>query len=789
MHVSGSLKIRIRTSKPIIPAQIKQRGTPLPLPHRQVTNPPSPIRPEPEAEESQIRRRLMGGPRAETAGRLRLASASASASASACASSAPEPEPEPEPRLSSAALAISLRILDHPPFGPAYTHQSFDGERIRGHQPYGAAAASVVAAAAAASPRDGTKGRLPHPSFAHHAQATHRVSLSVTLAPSCRTACLQVRTGPKRRLGPPAPGRGPPSSPKAPSPSPRPSSPSRASSSDSCPASASEGSTSGEDDSDSSVGPLGGSGAPRAAKRRRIGEGPREPPPSCHLPSGRTRRRRMGPEEMMERAGRRLPPLVRCDHVVSCGGGGEEGQEGQERRAVPLLDGGTLRQVREDYLAEPVGTVLREYTRGAEGGGEIPSYVLCLADGRAGGVADYHGRVQRLASWFIETASDVDVASNGYEVHKSGGRWAVLYVFQKHAAHASPGGGDRQGGQEGTWRRQQGPRRLLQARSSPGLLSPLVRRAKTSLFSACDGLVSLLSGRRGSAGSPGSQQPQLLQQQLQQQQQQQQQQRSEPTYRYSLVGYTTLFQFYSKPKAGSVMMISQMVVLPPYQRGGHGGTMMRGAHDLAHGAYGDVLAGGGNGERGDDGAWPRPFGEVAEIDVEDPAPQFTALRNRVDLEAVVARGIVGSPAYGSACLVGRSVADGDYFEAPSDVDAAAAAAAVKISPGQVLIALELYKRWMLDEEIGRTHAETEAGAAAGEDGAEAEKEERRTRAQELEGRFEDMVKKRILRVHRQHISGCPGRNEKEAALSILYGETLAHYRTVLKSCRLGRNHR
>ena len=68
------------------------------------------------------------------------------------------------------------------------------------------------------------------------------------------------------------------------------------------------------------------------------------------------------------------------------------------------------------------------------------------------------------------------------------------------------------------------------------------------------------------------------------------------------------------------------------------------------------------------------------------------------------------------------------------------------------------------------------------------KEERRTRDQQLEGRLEDMVKKRILRVHRQHISGCPGRNEKEAALSILYGETLAHYRSVLKSCRLGRNH-
>ena len=51
-----------------------------------------------------------------------------------------------EPRLSSAAACVRLSHLGQT-FGPVYTHQSFDDERIRGHQPFDDAIARTKRAA------------------------------------------------------------------------------------------------------------------------------------------------------------------------------------------------------------------------------------------------------------------------------------------------------------------------------------------------------------------------------------------------------------------------------------------------------------------------------------------------------------------------------------------------------------------------------------------------------------------------------------------------------------------
>ena len=102
----------------------------------------------------------------------------------------------------------------------------------------------------------------------------------------------------------------------------------------------------------------------------------------------------------------------------------------------------------EDYLTEPIGTVVQEYTipkrknanDGQTGGTNTRQekmdekdnnqFVITLASPAAdASAAAYHTEVQRLALWFIENADDVDVADD-----QTGGYWKVLYIFQKHTS-------------------------------------------------------------------------------------------------------------------------------------------------------------------------------------------------------------------------------------------------------------------------------------------------------------------------------------------------------------------
>ncbi len=71
----------------------------------------------------------------------------------------------------------------------------------------------------------------------------------------------------------------------------------------------------------------------------------------------------------------------------------------------------------DDYLKEPIGTILLEYSQCDH------HFVMTLADGPA--AADYHSQVQKLALWFIENADDVDVADD------QSGFWKIIYLFQK----------------------------------------------------------------------------------------------------------------------------------------------------------------------------------------------------------------------------------------------------------------------------------------------------------------------------------------------------------------------
>jgi len=110
-----------------------------------------------------------------------------------------------------------------------------------------------------------------------------------------------------------------------------------------------------------------------------------------------------------------------------------------------------IAEIENDYLDRPIGEVIREYSREKTNlslfgsGGLTPSlqksrstkctggnFVLTLADMRTDKDArKYHDEVEKIAPWFIEIASGVEVGLSG-GIESDGGYWKVLYLFETH---------------------------------------------------------------------------------------------------------------------------------------------------------------------------------------------------------------------------------------------------------------------------------------------------------------------------------------------------------------------
>lgn len=84
-----------------------------------------------------------------------------------------------------------------------------------------------------------------------------------------------------------------------------------------------------------------------------------------------------------------------------------------------------VEQLPHDFLSQPIGEVLEEYTIIDKG--NTKRYIIALADGRDPSVVEYHHKIQPLALSFIENADNIDVADT-----QQGGFWSILYVFEKH---------------------------------------------------------------------------------------------------------------------------------------------------------------------------------------------------------------------------------------------------------------------------------------------------------------------------------------------------------------------
>ena len=321
----------------------------------------------------------------------------------------------------------------------------------------------------------------------------------------------------------------------------------------------------------------------------------------------------------------------------------------------------------DGYLAQPFGHVLTEYKRTVHGNSDADEtdakrndveadFVITLADGSDQAVANYHEKVQGLATFFIETADNVDLSSN-----EGGGYWKCLYVYRRHE-----------------------------------------------------------------------------------------------TDQYSLVGYTTLFHFNSpfrKPKPGIVMRVCQAIVLPPYQRGGHGSMMLHEVYKIAEGRIGG----------GVDGSTTKASDrDIVEVNVEDPCLGFVALRNKVDFKR-----FQNSSDLGRLQSISTQVNSNDFCSPLPEDLVAAGAAKLRVTPQQIHIASEMAKLNALEAEISVLRSSTEVSS----------------NEETIEGmvkKYRLMVKKRLLKIHREELGACRSKDEQKAKLGEIFDNTLLHYRSLLK---------
>ncbi|GAX17473.1 histone acetyltransferase 1 [Fistulifera solaris] len=224
---------------------------------------------------------------------------------------------------------------------------------------------------------------------------------------------------------------------------------------------------------------------------------------------------------------------------------------------------------------------------------------------------------------------------------------------------------------------------------------------------------------------------------------------------YSFAGYFTLYHFNSpfrKPTPGTVVRICQALILPPYQRSGHGFTMMNAVYKWAFDGYNERL-------KGEEAEIPK---SIVEINVEDPAPAFVALRNRVDYHRFLEAKAKNENWFGSAVdsLQHTDISVPDFFAPLKDSILNDASAKAKITPKQVQVVYELLRLHQL-----QTHSDT-AGASNPE---------------ALEKRYRLLVKKRLQREYKEDLGACNSKEEMKSFLKELYDQTRKQYEAITRS--------
>ncbi len=226
-----------------------------------------------------------------------------------------------------------------------------------------------------------------------------------------------------------------------------------------------------------------------------------------------------------------------------------------------------------------------------------------------------------------------------------------------------------------------------------------------------------------------------------------------PSFRFSLAGYITLFHFHApfrKPSPGIIVRVCQALILPTYQRAGHGSDLLLSVHE-----YADRYL--------NDHASSSTGMDIVEVNVEDPAPGFVALRDSVDYRRFVSqaeslRGAI-SKLPDVKYLQKYSVTNKEYFQ-PAPDGGLTLSSLLKITKRQAEVMHEIYKlaaveRWKLDSNDN-------------------------SQIQQVETNYRLMVKKSLKSHRTEELGACEGgKEEQKALLAKWFEETYNHYRKLL----------
>jgi len=232
-------------------------------------------------------------------------------------------------------------------------------------------------------------------------------------------------------------------------------------------------------------------------------------------------------------------------------------------------------------------------------------------------------------------------------------------------------------------------------------------------------------------------------------------------FKYSLVGYFTVFHFialFHKPVPGLILRICQALILPPFQGEGHGRQLLQTVYNLAHQDSQQLSVSGGD-----------EYNDIIQVNVEDPAPAFTALRNKMDLELVLENYKDWNwPEKGStwSSTMSKSLASNDklklFFSAIAEKEASEMSITAKITPKQIHIANELFKLKAI-----RANAGQHVDGASNVD------------KDTIERFFRLMVKRRLNREHRDELLEQPTKDDQKAMLAKLFDKQLEGYERIL----------
>ena len=197
-----------------------------------------------------------------------------------------------------------------------------------------------------------------------------------------------------------------------------------------------------------------------------------------------------------------------------------------------------------------------------------------------------------------------------------------------------------------------------------------------------------------------------------------------------------------------MVRICQALVLPPFQGQGHGKKALQCVYDsVMHQQQ------------------PQDQVPMVQVNVEDPAPGFVALRNKVDLKF-----LADHPQWWPVSYSSGSLDDKEYFSALLDGHATEVSSKAKITTRQVQIVNELIKLKALLQLQGRLPDDV-----SNVSGASSKQETTKSSHGELETRFRLVVKKRLNRENREEMNAYPTKEEKKAFLAKLFDKEYQAY--------------